>query len=151
MFPELANQSLPSGGKFVEAGYVSVCDGDKFNIYDGRTATITVSEDAFMKGWQCPRTKLWRIPLRSQVTDSNMHILLLNGPTGCEYINYLYTVLTSAAVLDHIERFNTNHATGATIHNVYKLLSLLRAVQYIHSAARFPTKSKWLKSICSRN
>ena len=28
MVPVLANQSLLSGGKFAEAGYVSVCDGE---------------------------------------------------------------------------------------------------------------------------
>ena len=32
MVPVLANQSLLSGGKFAEAGYVSVCDGDEVNI-----------------------------------------------------------------------------------------------------------------------
>ena len=49
MVPALANQSLLSGGKFVEAGYVSVCDGDEVNIYDGQTEKITVSEDAVLK------------------------------------------------------------------------------------------------------
>ena len=32
MVPSLANQSLLGGGKFVEAGYVSVCGGDEVNI-----------------------------------------------------------------------------------------------------------------------
>ena len=61
--PALANQSLLSGGKFAEAGYVSVCNGDEVKIYDGWTETITVSEDAVLKGWRCPRTELWQIPL----------------------------------------------------------------------------------------
>ena len=43
MVPALANQSLLSGVKFVEVGCVSLCDGYEVNIYDGRTATITVS------------------------------------------------------------------------------------------------------------
>ena len=47
---DFANQSLMSGGNFVEARYVSVCNGDKFNIYDGRTATIALSEGAALKG-----------------------------------------------------------------------------------------------------
>ena len=63
MVPELANQSLLSGGKVLESGYVSVCDGYKIKIYYGRTATITVSEDAVLKGWRFPHTKLWRITL----------------------------------------------------------------------------------------
>ena len=64
----LAYQSLLSGGKFVESGYVSVCDGDEVNIYDGSTATITVSEEAVLKGCQCPHTNLCKITLRYQVT-----------------------------------------------------------------------------------
>ena len=50
MVPELANKSLLSGGNFAEVGYVYLCDGDKFSIYDGRIVTITVSEDAVLKG-----------------------------------------------------------------------------------------------------
>ena len=50
IIPELANQLLLSEGKFAEAGYVSICDGNRVNIYDGRTATITVSEEAVLKG-----------------------------------------------------------------------------------------------------
>ena len=61
----LANQSLLIGGKFSEGGYVSVFDGDEVNIYDGRTATITVPKEEVLKGWRCSRTKLFRIPLRS--------------------------------------------------------------------------------------
>ena len=99
----LDNKSLLSGGKFVEAGYMSVCYRDEVNIYDGRTATITVSEEAVLKGWRCPHTKLWRIPLRSQVTDLNIHIPLLNGPTGRESINSMYTATMFASVINHIE------------------------------------------------
>ena len=128
MVPSLANQTLLSGGKSAEDGYVSVCDGDKVNIYYGRTATITVSDATVLKELRVPHTKLWRITLRSQVTDLNMHALILNGPTGRESINYLYTVPTSASVLDHIESFNTNHAARETINNVYELPSLARVV-----------------------
>ena len=34
MVPALAGQSLLSGAKFAEAGYISVCDGDEVNLYD---------------------------------------------------------------------------------------------------------------------
>ena len=54
MISALANQSLLSGVKFVEARYVSVCDGEEVNIYDGYTTKITVSEKAFLSGWRCP-------------------------------------------------------------------------------------------------
>ena len=43
MVPLLSNQSLLSGEKFIEAGYVSVCNGGEVNICDGHTAKITVS------------------------------------------------------------------------------------------------------------
>ena len=140
MVPALANHSLLRRGKFLEAVYVSVCDVDEINIYYGRTATINVSEEALLKRLWCPRTKLWKIPLQSQVTDLNMHTLLLNGPTGCESLNSLYTVPTTASVLTHIKAFNSNHAVGNTINNIYDLPSLARAVRYLHAAAGFDTK-----------
>jgi len=48
--PALKGNSLLSGGKFAEAGYISICSGDGVNIYDGQTTTITVSEKAVLKG-----------------------------------------------------------------------------------------------------
>ena len=82
---------------------MSVCDGEKVNIYDGRTAIITVSEAVVLKGWRCPCTKLLRIPSRAKAKDLDMLTLVFNVPMGRESINSLYTVLTSAAVLDNIE------------------------------------------------
>ena len=108
MVPVLANQFFLRGGKFSEAGYVSVFDGEEVNIYDGHNAKIRVSEKAILIWRRYPRTRLWRIPLQSQVTNFNMHALLLNEPTGQEYLNSLYTVSSSAAVLEHIELFNNN-------------------------------------------
>ena len=57
--PGLANQSLLSEEKFAKAGYVSICDDAEVNIYDGRTFKITVSEEAVLKGWRCPHTRMW--------------------------------------------------------------------------------------------
>ena len=82
MVPELSDQSLRSGSKFADAGYISICDEKKVNIYDGRTARILVSEKVVLKGWKCPRTKLWRVPLQPCVTNLNTHTLPLDGPTG---------------------------------------------------------------------
>ena len=50
---------VPNGAKFSEAGYISVCDRDKVNLCDSRTACIVVSEEAVLKGWFCPHTKMW--------------------------------------------------------------------------------------------
>ena len=54
MVPVLAGQSLRSGEKFDEAGYISVCDGNKVNLYDSQTARIIVSEEAVLKDWFSP-------------------------------------------------------------------------------------------------
>ena len=50
MVPALANQSLISGGKFSEAGYVSVCNGEEVNIYDDPTTKIKVSVKSILTG-----------------------------------------------------------------------------------------------------
>ena len=80
-----------------------------------------------------------------------MHTLLLNGPTGREYLNSLYTVPTTASDLAHFEAFNSQKAAGETINNVYEIPSLLCAVRYLHADAGFTTKSTWLKSIRNSN
>ena len=54
MVPALADQSLLSGAKFDEAGYISVWDGYEVNLYDSHTARIIVSEEAVLKGWFLP-------------------------------------------------------------------------------------------------
>ena len=51
MVPMLAEHTLLSTSKFVDADYVSVYDKDEVNIYDSRTTKINVSEDAVLKGW----------------------------------------------------------------------------------------------------
>ena len=83
-----------------------------------------------------------------------MHTLLLDGPTGCESLNSLYTFPSSAAMLDHIELFTSNpHCPNPTeaINNVYKLPNTKKSVSYLHGAAGFPTKATWLKSIRNGN
>ena len=82
MVPALANKSLISRGKSAEAVYVSVCDGEEVNIYDGHTAKITVSKKAVLTGWRCPQTRFWIIPLQAQVANPNLHTLLINGSIG---------------------------------------------------------------------
>ena len=52
MVPALKYNSLLSGGKFAQAGYVAVCDDTKVRLYDGKTSQITVSEEAVLTGWR---------------------------------------------------------------------------------------------------
>ena len=63
-----------------------------------KKANMTVSEKAVLKGWRCPTTKLWRIPLQDSVSNANTDTLLLNGPTGNEPLNALYSVLVTCCV-----------------------------------------------------
>ena len=51
MVPALADNSLLSGGKFSDAGYMSICDRSEVNFYDRQSVKITVSEEAVLKGW----------------------------------------------------------------------------------------------------
>ena len=139
---------------FAEAGYVFVCNGEEVNTYYDHTSKITVPEKTVLKGWRCSRKRLCPISLPAQVIDLNLHNLILNGPTGHESLNYLYTVLSSAEVLEHIEMFNNDPAKPAAeeaIQNVYKLPSIERSVQCLHAAVGFPTKATWIRSIRNRN
>ena len=144
--PALGRNSLLSGGKFAEAGYVSICDDKEVNIYDGRTAKIVVSEEAVLKGWRCPHANLWRIPLQDEVTSLNEHTLLLDGPDGRDTLHSMYAVPSSAEMLAHIELFSKPNPAEA-INNLYDLPSIERAVRYLHAAAGFPTKATWLRAI----
>ena len=85
--PGLADQSLLIREKFAKAGYVLICDDAEVNIYDGRTVKITVSEEAVLKGWRCPRTRIWRIPLKHTVRNEQTDTLILNIPSGLESLN----------------------------------------------------------------
>ena len=105
MVPALAGQSLLSGAKFADAGYISVCDDGEVNLYDSRTARIIVFKEAVLKGWFCPHTEMWRIPLQAKVTDLKRHILFLDGLNGTESLNPLYEVPSCACMLKHIEIF----------------------------------------------
>ena len=153
MVPALADQSLLSGGKFAEAGYISICDGEEVNIYDGRTARIEVSEAAVLRGWRCPRSKLWRVPLQAKVTNLNAHTLLLDGPNGTESLNSLYSLPSSTTMLNHIEAFTQGPTPSPVeaINNVYELPSIEPAIRYLHGAAGFPPKATWIKAIRNGN
>ena len=66
----------------------------------------------------------------------------------------MYTIPSSAAVLEHIELFNNNQArlsAAEAIHNVYKLASIDRTIQYLHAAAGLPSKAMLIKSIRNKN
>ena len=113
-----------------------------------------MSEKYVVIGWQCPRTRLWRIPLQAQVTNPNLHTLLFNGTTGQKYLNSLYNVLLSTAVLEHIVLCHIEPALPSpekAIHNFYEIPTIELTIHYLHAAAGFPTKPTWIKIICNGN
>ena len=105
MVPALADNSLLSGGKFSDAGYASICDRSEVNLYDKQSVNITVSEEAVLKGWRCPNTKIWRIPLQTHIINLTTQTLLLNGPTGVDSKNQRYVVPNTAAFLEQMNIF----------------------------------------------
>ena len=148
MVPSLADQSLLSGNKSAQAGYVKICDNKEVNIYDGRTAKIVVSEEAVLKGFFCPKARMWRIPLNPHIINNNTETLLLNGLTGTESLNTTYTVPNSARILQHIKMCCDDcPAPYEAINNVNELPSTEPTIWYLHGAAGFPTKATCIKSI----
>jgi hypothetical protein len=144
--PALVENSLLSTKKFVEAGYTAIYDAKEVNFYDARTTKIVVSEAAILKGWRCPRAKLWRVPITEVVTNKNTDTLLLDHPHRHDSINAMYQVETTTATRDHIRCMDC-HASKEHIHNVYELPSIEPSIRYLHGAAGFPTKPSWLKAI----
>jgi len=61
--PSIKRDSLLSVSKFVDANYIAIFDKDEVKIFDANNTEITVSRAAILRGWRCPDTKLWRIPL----------------------------------------------------------------------------------------
>ena len=152
MVPALADQSLLSVRKFADTGYISICDDKEVNIYDGCTARILVSEITVFKGWKCPCTKLWRVQFQPCVTNLNTHTLLLNGPTGNDFLNSLYSVPLTPKMCSCLEVFDHIRPSAVEeINNVYELPIIELSIRYLHGAAGIPIKVTWLKSILKGN
>ena len=152
MVPMLAEHTLLSTSKFADADYISIYDKNEVNIYDARTTKINVSEDSVLKGWRCPQTGLWRIPLQDNIKNLNTDTILLDSKDGRQSLNAMYTIPSTEKVLDRLsilldQRPNIKEA----LHNVYDLPSIEPAIRYLHAAAGFPTKATWLKAIRKGN
>eukprot|EP00804_Cyclotella_cryptica_P008452 CCRYP_003950-RA/>CCRYP_003950-RA protein AED:0.95 eAED:1.00 QI:0/-1/0/1/-1/1/1/0/146 len=76
------HQTLLSGSKFAGADYTAVCDKHEVNFYD--SATINITERAVLTGYRCPRTGLWRIPLRPVTVNDNTDTLILDSKCGLQ-------------------------------------------------------------------
>jgi hypothetical protein len=145
--PTLANNSLISTSKFVDTGYTIVYEDKEVNYHEKATTKIIVSEDAALRGWQCPCNKLWRVPLVPNVRNLNMDTILLDHPLGHLSLHAMYEVANTTLTCQHIDAISLLAHQREFIHNVYKLPSLEPTIRYLHGAASFSPKSTLLKAI----
>ena len=121
MVPQLHHNSLISGGKFVDANYITVLTPTEVLIYDGKDTNISVPNKLIIKGWRDKKTGLWSVPLQPR------------APTP------------KHEVISH------NKTREDTIANSYELPSAEKTIRYLHACAGLPTKKYWLKSIKGGN
>jgi hypothetical protein len=149
--PTLANNSLISTSKFVDAGYTVVYDDKEVNYYKKATTKIILLEDAVLRGWQCPRNKLWHVPFIPDVWNLNIDSILLDHPLGHSSLHTMYEVANTTLTCQHINAISFLAHQREYIHNVYKQPSLEPTIRYLHAAAGFPPKSTWLKAVRQGN
>ena len=82
--------SLLSTGKMTDADYIRVYTKHEVNFYDAITARIIVTEESVLKGWRCPSTGLWRVPLVKKISNLNTDTLILNHPLKVASSNKVY-------------------------------------------------------------
>jgi hypothetical protein len=147
--PKVQN-SLLSTSKLAEADSVAIYNKQEVNFYDATSTKIVVSEEAGLKGWQCPVTKLWCVPLVDKQDNLNTDTLLATQPslrisTSC------MKVQTTQKSQSHIRALLAQTNKEEYVHNVYKLPSIKQTVQYLHAAVGHPTEDTWLKAIRKEN
>ena len=120
--PTLKEDSLISGPKFTDAGYVSFLTPEELMIFDGQDLKITVSKEAVLSGWRDKGSRgMWRIPLEPN-----------KPPQQSKYV-----------LLDEKQEESVN--------SVYKFASTKQVIRYLHACAGFPTKLSWIKAIKADN
>jgi hypothetical protein len=129
--PSIERDSLLSVSKFVDANYIAIFDKDEVQIFDANNTKIKVSRAAILRGWRCPNTKLWRVPLVKHVANTNTDTILCDRPPS-EFLP---------------ERPPPNEAVA----NVYELKTQPELIRYYHAAAGFPTKPTWIAAIKNRH
>ena len=149
--PDLATNSLMSTSKFVDAGYTVVYDDKEVNYYEKATTKIVVSEEAVLRGWRCPRDKLWRVPLTPDVRNQNTDTIVLDHPLGHASLNSMYEVTNMTNTRQHIASISLLAHRREYLHNVYELPSIEPTIRYLHAAAGYPVKATWLKAIRNGN
>ncbi len=80
--PGVTKNSLLSTSKFADANYITMFDKEAVNIYDANDTTITVTRGAILRGFKCPMTGMWRIPLVDLVRNNNTDTVIVNCPSS---------------------------------------------------------------------
>ncbi len=149
--PSLFGNSLLSTVKMVEASYTAIYNNKEVNFYNTVTAKIMVLADAILKGWQCPRAKLWHVLFIDNVCNKNTDTLLLDHPHKHDCLNSLYEVESTTTTWEHINTIMLHTIGQEYTHNMYKLPSIEPTIRYLHAGAGFPVQYMWLKAIRQDN
>jgi len=116
----LLTQTLLSGSKFADAGYTAVYDQKEVNFYESHKIKIT--EEAVLKGYRCPTSTLWRVPLVPIIENVNVDTILLDSPCSQKSTNNRYIIPATHKVREHLKA-SIERETD-TIGNVYELPSI---------------------------
>ena len=108
---------------------------------------MTAEQPVVLRGWRCPHTKLCRVPLQAHVTNLSNHTLVIDCSTGTESLNSLYSLPSTAKILNHIKASTQDLMPSPleATNNVYELPSIESAICYLYGTADFPTKANWVK------
>ncbi len=78
--PGITTNLLLSTSKFAAANYITIFDKEEVNIYDANNTIIAVTQGAILRGFICPASGLWRIPLVDMVRNNNTDTVIVNPP-----------------------------------------------------------------------
>ena len=123
MMPNLAQNSLLSARKFVDAKYVTVLTPEEVLMFEYLgDLQLTIFQEAILKGWRCKTSGFWRVPLNPMVINQNKDTILLDRP-------------------------NPEHA----VNSAYELPITEQLIRYLHACAGYPKKETWFKAVRSGN
>jgi hypothetical protein len=130
MVPDLTTNSLLSTTKCADANYATLFTKDEVRVFDLELTKINIEgEAAVMTGWRCPKTKLWRIPIKPITENQNTDTILMSQEA---------TDIIMARRSEHPDKF---------VNSVYELPNLEQVIAWYHAAAGYPTKTTWIKAI----
>lgn len=128
--PSLAVNSLLSTCQLADENYITIFTKDEVKVFDAETTKLNIDGHIIMKGWRCPETKLWRVPLTEEMNNLNTD-----------------TAILSNEATDIILRKRENMDTTEFVNSVYELPNLEQVVAWYHAATGYPTKITWLAAI----